>query len=74
MMPAKSAKQAKCRSAVAKKEVIASCKRKSIVATVPRKKKKNVTKIIESDSDDDDIDDNFLTSCGEALQRVPLDI
>ena len=51
--------------------MIASRKRKSIVATVPCKKKKDNTKIIESDSDDDDKDGNFLASCSKALQRDP---
>ncbi len=72
--PAKSAKQSKRGSAVAEKEVMVLRKCKSIVVTVPCKKKKNDTKIIESNSDDDDEDDNFLVSCGDALQRDPLDI
>jgi hypothetical protein len=71
---AKSAKQAKHGSALAGKEVIASHKRKSIVASVPCKKKKDDTKIIGSDSDDDNEDDNFLVSCGKAMQRDPLKI
>ena len=41
--------------------------------TVPRKKKKVNTKIIKSDSDEDD-DNNFLASYDKALKRNPLDI
>ena len=72
--PEKNSKQAKRGSAITDKEV-ASRKRKSVAAMVPRKKKRTDAKVIyESNSDDGDEDDNFLASCGEALQRDPLDI
>ncbi len=54
--------------------MIAARKCKSIVAMVPCKKKKNDTKIIESDSDKVDKDNNFLASCGKALQPDPFNI
>ena len=62
--------------AVAKKEMItAACKCKPDAVTVPRKEKraKSNKKIIESDSDKDD-NNNFLTSCGAALDGDPLNI
>ncbi len=40
---------------------------------VPRKKKRANTKIIESNSDDDD-KNNFLVSRDKALKRNPLNI
>ncbi len=70
---AKGEKKSKRVSAVAKKEVVAPCKRKSVAVTVPHEKKKVNSKIIESDSNDDD-DDNFLASCKKALKCDPLDI
>ena len=75
--PAKLAAKAKRGSAVANKEVMAACKCKPDVVTVPckEKKAKSNKKIVESDSDEEDDDDeNFLTSCGKVLDRDPLNI
>jgi hypothetical protein len=75
--PAKLAAEAKRGSAVANKEVATACKCKPDVATVsPEKKKaKPSKKVIESDSDEEnDDDENFLASCGKVLDRNPLDI
>ena len=74
---AKLAAQAKRGSAVANKEVAVARKRKPDAATVsPQKKKvKTSRKVVESDSDEENGDDeNFLASCGKALERDPLDI
>ncbi len=62
---------------MANKEVAAAHKCKSDAATVsPQKKKARSSKmVVESDSDEDnDNDENFLASCGKALDRDPLDI
>ncbi len=73
--PAKSATKAKRGSAVAEKEVMAVRNRKPDAVKALRKKKraKSNKKIVESDSDEGD-DDNFLTSCGKALDHGPLNI
>ena len=74
---AKSEARAKRGSAVANKEVAAVHKRKPDAATVSPQKKKAKTskKVVESDSDEgNDDDENFLASCGKVLDRNPLDI
>ncbi len=73
--PAKKVTKAKRGSAVAKKEVMAACKRKPDAVTVSRKEKraKSNEKIVESDSDEGN-DDNFLALCGKGLDRDPLNI
>ncbi len=75
--PAKLAAEAKRGSAVANKEVAMARKRKPDAVTVsPQKKKaKPSKKVVESDSDEEnDDDENFLASCGKVLDRDPLDI
>ncbi len=73
--PAKSAKKSKRGSAIIEKEVVALCKHKPVVAVMaPHKKKKINTKIIESNSDNDDDDKNFLASCDKALRHDHLNI
>ncbi len=75
--PAKLAAQAKRGSAIADKEVMVARKRKPNAATVPHqgKKAKPNKKIVESDSDkEDDDEENFLASCGKVLDRDPLNI
>jgi hypothetical protein len=74
---AKLAAQAKRGSAVANKEVAVARKRKPNTATVSPQKKKAKTsrKVVEFDSDKENNDnENFLTSCGKALDHDPLDI
>jgi hypothetical protein len=74
---AKLAAQAKRGSAVANKEVAVARKRKPDAATVsPQDKRtKPSRKVVESDLDEEnDDDENFLASCGKALDRDPLDI
>ncbi len=70
--PAKLAAEAKRGSSVTNKEVATA--RKPTVS--PQKKKaKPSRKVIESDSDEgNDDDENFLASCGKVLDRDPLDI
>ena len=75
--PAKLAAEAKRRSSVTNKEVAMACKRKPDAATVPRqgKKAKPNKKIIKSNSDkEDDDNENFLASCRKVLDHNPLDI
>ena len=73
--PAKSATKVKRGSSVAKNEVMVVRKRKPDAVKVPLKEKraKSNEKIVESDFDKDD-ENNFLASCGETLDRDPLDV